>query len=215
MIIAGIDEVGRGPLAGPVVAAAVSFSEGLVSPEFKDSKQLSDKKREVLVSKIDKACIDWSLVAIGPKTIDKINIREATKLAMSKALAELEVDMAIIDGNMLIDSYIKQQAIIKGDSLRAEIGAASILAKVWRDRWMRAIDSYFPEFGFARHVGYPTKQHREAIVSCGTTPIHRLSFKGAREYQNNRYELSKELPGHCLQEVAVFTKKKDPGLFIP
>lgn len=182
MRIAGIDEVGRGPLAGPVVAAAVVFEEGYRNPEIKDSKQLSRKKREELVPRIKADAVQWAIIAVGPRRIDRINIREATRLAMSLAAKRVHADLLLIDGNMGIDSETPQRTVIKGDALHVEISAASILAKVYRDNLMQVLDQRYPGYGFAVHAGYATEAHREAIRRAGPCRIHRRSFQGVKEY---------------------------------
>jgi len=182
MRIAGIDEVGRGPLAGPVVAAAVVFEEGYSNPEIKDSKQLSKKKREQLVERIRGDALQWSVAAVGARRIDRLNIREATRLAMRLAAERVHADLLLIDGNMLIDSPLPQRAIVKGDCLRVEISAASIIAKVYRDNLMCLLDERYPGYGFAEHAGYGTEAHRAAIAALGPCRIHRRCFQGVREH---------------------------------
>ena len=139
-LIAGVDEVGRGPLAGPVVAAAAVFAAGYVNPAIKDSKQLSAKRREQLVDVIKRDAVGWAIVAVGPKRIDRLNIREATKLAMSLALKRVRADRVLVDGNMAINTALPQRTVVKGDAKHVEISAASILAKVYRDQMMAVLD---------------------------------------------------------------------------
>ncbi len=182
MRIAGIDEVGRGPLAGPVVVAAVVFEEGYENPEIKDSKKLSAKKREKLVSCIQSDALEWAIVAIGPEEIDAINIRAATRLAMSRAAARVQADLLLIDGNMSIDSDIPQRTVVGGDALHVEISAASIIAKVFRDDLMAKFGKIYPGYGFEKHAGYGTKAHLEAIRTLGPCPLHRRTYKGVSEY---------------------------------
>ncbi len=182
MSIVGVDEVGRGPLAGPVVAAAAAFSNEAIPEEVTDSKKLSLKKREYLYEKIRDSAPQWAIVSLGPRTIDEINIREAAKLAMSIAVSLCDGEQVLVDGNMPIDTDTAQETIIKGDLLRREIGAASILAKVWRDRRMVEYDKLFAGYGLASHAGYPTKAHKEAIGTLGVTELHRYSFKGVKEH---------------------------------
>ena len=184
MRIAGVDEVGRGPLAGPVVAAACVFEQGYINSEIKDSKQLSPRKREQLVEVIKANCLEWAIVAVGPRRIERLNIREASRLAMSLALERVSADLALIDGNVAIVSKIPQQTIIGGDRLRLEISAASILAKVWRDKLMQVLDLKYPGFGLGDHAGYPTASHRQAISLLGPSRIHRKTFRGVKEYVN-------------------------------
>lgn len=182
MRIAGVDEVGRGPLAGPVVAAAVVFKKGYKNSDIQDSKQLTAKRREELVEVIKRDALDWSIVAVGHRRIAIHNIRGASLLAMSLALARVKADRVLIDGNACIQTHLPQEAVIGGDALHVQISAASIIAKVWRDKLMRTLDVRFPGYSFARHAGYGTKEHRDAIARLGPCPVHRLSFRGVREY---------------------------------
>ncbi len=182
MRIAGVDEVGRGPLAGPVVAAVAVFAEGYVNPEIKDSKKLSAKKREELCKVIRRDALQWAIVAVGHKRIEAINIREASLLAMRLALERVDADCVLVDGNVPIKTDLPQQTIVHGDALRVEISAASILAKVWRDALMRTLDAKYPGYGLQGHAGYPTEAHRNAIAKLGPSPIHRRSFRGVKEF---------------------------------
>ena len=182
MLIAGIDEVGRGPLAGPVVAAAVIFKDGYENPEIKDSKKLSPKKREELARCIYQDAYQWAIAAVSPQDIDRINIREATRLAMAKAAAQVQADLLLIDGNVGIETNVHQRTVIKGDALYVQISAASIIAKVYRDDLMRRFDAKYPGYGFAQHAGYGTAAHLQAIKDLGPSPIHRSTFKGVCEY---------------------------------
>ncbi len=182
LIVAGIDEAGRGPLAGPVVAAAVVLPIGYVSSQIKDSKQLSKSKREVLYEEIVTVALSWSVIAVGPRRIEKINIREATRLAMSLAALRVAANHFLIDGNMEIHTEHSQETIIGGDALNISISAASIIAKVTRDRLMMTIDERYPGYDLKKHMGYGTAQHRRAIAEQGPTPVHRRSFQGVREY---------------------------------
>lgn len=183
MRIAGVDEAGRGPLAGPVVAAAVVFPPGYSNIQINDSKKLNAKKRTELFSEIQSVC-DWVIIAVGHRRIDKLNIRNATKLAMSLAVRRINADLVQIDGNMSIDTDLPQETIIKGDALIPVISAASILAKVWRDSLMRKIADKYKGYGFEIHAGYPTKFHRDAIRQLGPCVIHRQTFRGVKEYLN-------------------------------
>lgn len=183
-LIAGVDEVGRGPLAGPVVAAAVVFYEGYKNPEIQDSKKLSTEKRKRLVNIIKNDAYAWAIIAVGHRRIEELNIREASKVAMSLALKRVQADLVLVDGNMPIYTSLEQHTIIGGDALRVEISAASILAKVWRDDLMCVLDKKYPGFELSKHAGYPTPSHRKAIVHNGPSPIHRRSFKGVKEYIN-------------------------------
>ena len=182
MLVAGVDEVGRGPLAGPVVAAACVFEQGYKNTEIQDSKKLSKKKRENLVGAIKQDAISWSIVAVGPRRIEQINIREASRLAMSFALKRVNADRALIDGNVPIETDLPQETIVGGDRLRVEISAASILAKVWRDDLMVVLGEKYPGYGVEKHAGYPTKAHRTAICTLGPCKMHRKTFRGVKEH---------------------------------
>lgn len=176
MRIAGVDEVGRGPLAGPVVAAAVIMPDGYDFGEIRDSKKLSPEKRDALSEIIKRDAIAWCCIAVGPRRIENINIREATKFAMTKAVLAVNPDKALIDGNMRIPISCTQETIIKGDLISPLIGAASIIAKVWRDNIMEKLHHRFPQYGFASHVGYPTPAHLKALMEYGPCQIHRRTF---------------------------------------
>ena len=180
--IAGVDEVGRGPLAGPVVAAAVVFPEGFSHPEINDSKKLTARKRESLVAVIKELALDWSIVAVGHHRIDQINIREASRLAMKLAVERVQADEVLVDGNVPIDVRLPQTTIVGGDALRVEIGAASIIAKVWRDDLMVILGRKYPGYGLENHAGYPTETHRNAIIALGPSAVHRRTFRGVKEY---------------------------------
>lgn len=179
LLIAGIDEAGRGPLAGPVVCACVimPLDEDKIIEGIDDSKKLSPKKREMLYEKIIKTALAYSIVEINEKTIDLINILNATKLGMKKALESLEIlpDLVLIDA-VKIDTLVKQENIIKGDTLSYNIAAASILAKVYRDRLMCELDAKYPQYNFAKHKGYGTKDHLLLLKKFGKCPLHRDSF---------------------------------------
>ncbi len=179
LLIAGIDEAGRGPLAGPVVCACVimPLEEDKIIEGIDDSKKLSPKKREMLYEKIKKTALAYSIVEIDEKTIDLINILNATKLGMKKALESLEIlpDIVLIDA-VKIDTLVKQENIIKGDTLSYNIAAASILAKVYRDRLMCELDAKYPQYNFAKHKGYGTKEHLLLLKKFGKCPLHRDSF---------------------------------------
>lgn len=179
-IIAGVDEAGRGPLAGPVVAAALILPENYENSLINDSKKLSAKKRDLLYDELLEAAEDYAIVAVGNRRIDRFNIREATKLAMRYALERTSANEAWIDGNMTIDTDLKQKTIVKGDQKYLEIAGASILAKVYRDRLMQTLDQKYPGYLLSKHAGYPTKLHKELILELGPTAIHRLSFRGVR-----------------------------------
>lgn len=176
--IAGIDEAGRGPLAGPVVAAACILPDDYMILGLDDSKKLSASKREVLYEEILTHAISYSIVRIEPEVIDRINILEATKNAMIQCITDLEIkpDIVLVDAVDLKRIAMPCKPIIKGDALSNSIAAASILAKVFRDRIMCEYDGMFPGYGFLKHKGYGTAQHYEALRSLGVCPIHRHSF---------------------------------------
>ncbi|WP_207906972.1 ribonuclease HII [Cocleimonas flava] len=181
--VAGVDEVGRGPLAGAVVAAAVILDPKKHIEGLADSKKLSEKKRNELNIEIREKALCWSLGRAEVDEIDDINILQASLLAMKRAVEGLSIlpDHVKIDGNKGIDMDISMETIIKGDSKVASISAASIIAKVARDKEMTELDLLHPEYGFARHKGYPTKQHREALIKYGALSEHRKSFKPVKE----------------------------------
>ncbi len=176
--ICGIDEAGRGPLAGPVFAAAVILPQGLVIDGLDDSKKLTEKKREALFDLIVEKAVSYGVAFATEREIDEINILQATFLAMGRACQKLDppADYALIDGNRMPPLPIPGETIVKGDSLSQSIAAASILAKVSRDRLMLEIDRLYPEYQFARHKGYGTKLHREMLLKYGPCPVHRRSF---------------------------------------
>jgi ribonuclease HII len=182
--IAGIDEAGRGPLAGPVVAAAAILPEQFSLPHLRDSKQLSPGKRERLFDAIYDQAVSIGIGIVDPAEIDRINILQASLLSMRMAINNLRPtpDYLLVDGIFPIRSAISQLAVKHGDRRSPSIAAASIIAKVTRDRLMRLYDDEFPEFGFARNKGYATEEHRIAIRAFGCCTIHRKSFRGVREY---------------------------------
>ena len=175
--IVGIDEAGRGPLAGPVVAVALNWGDKPLIDGVNDSKKISEKKREIYFNQIIGKAKDIGIGIVEEKEIDKINILQATYLAMKKAIGNLKIkpDLLLIDGNKADIKHIKQKNIIKGDSLSYSIAAASIIAKVTRDRIMLQYDIIFPKYGFAKHKGYGTKLHLNAIYEYYSTPITRKS----------------------------------------
>ncbi|MGS0765033.1 ribonuclease HII [Syntrophomonas curvata] len=177
--IAGIDEVGRGPLAGPVVVAAVILPRKTFIAGVDDSKKLSPGKRLRLAAQIKQAAVSWAIAAINPPYLDEINILNATREAMYTAVAELRPrpDFLLIDALKLPDIDIKQQSLIKGDSLSFSIACASILAKVERDAGMEALELIYPGYGFSKHKGYATREHMQALMAKGPCSIHRRSFE--------------------------------------
>ncbi|CAM3225030.1 RNAse HII [Xenorhabdus nematophila ATCC 19061] len=177
-LIAGVDEVGRGPLVGDVVTAAVILDPAKPITGLMDSKKLTEKRREALYLEIKEKALCWSLGRAEPEEIDQLNILHATMLAMQRAVAGLVIvpDYVLIDGNRCPALAMPSQAVVKGDSLVAEISAASILAKVTRDREMAELDNQFPDYGFAKHKGYPTALHLEKLALHGATAHHRKSF---------------------------------------
>ncbi|KZE65854.1 ribonuclease HII [Fictibacillus phosphorivorans] len=181
-LIAGVDEVGRGPLAGPVVAAAVILPKGYKLIGVNDSKKLSEKKRDVLYDQIVRDAISFSVFLVQPEKIDDINIYQASKFAMTEAVSSLDVkpDQLLIDA-MEVPLAIDQLKIIKGDEKSISIAAASIVAKVTRDRYMMKLDEQYPEYGFKSNMGYGTKEHLEALRKFGPTSIHRKSFSPVGE----------------------------------
>lgn len=177
-LLCGVDEAGRGPLAGPVCAAAVILPDDAELPGLNDSKKLTDKKRRELYDIITEQALSWSVALVDEKTIDEINILQATFRAMEQAVAGLTVepDLVLVDGNREPPLPMKTQCVVGGDGKSASIAAASILAKVTRDRLMEELDGQYPQYGFAVHKGYGTKRHYEALRTYGPCPIHRQSF---------------------------------------
>lgn len=177
--IAGIDEVGRGPLFGPVVAAAVILPATCHLPGLNDSKKLSEKQRERLAAAIASIALAWAISAVDAATIDSINIRQATLLAMRRAVEQLAPppDFLLIDGRDTIAWPCQQMAIVKGDAASLSIAAASVLAKVHRDQVLIQLDREYPGYGLARHKGYPCPAHIAALKQLGPTPLHRRSFQ--------------------------------------
>ena len=177
-IVCGVDEAGRGPLAGPVVAAACILPDGFIIDGLNDSKKLSEKKREKLFDIIIANALDYSIALATVEEIEEINILNAAMLAMNRAIEGLKIkpDLALIDGNTSRGFTVNTQTVVGGDAISPSIAAASILAKVTRDRMCYDFDKEYPEYGFAKHKGYGTKVHIEAIKAYGVTPIHRPSF---------------------------------------
>ena len=188
----GIDEAGRGPLAGPVVAAAVALPKQFSHERIRDSKQLAGEEREKLYEIITANALSYGIVSLGPREIEEFNIRNATRIAMTIAAREVYTRLStrnpraqfklLIDGDMPAATNLAQETIIKGDASVFAISAASILAKVWRDRLMTSIEKRYPGYGFAAHKGYPTTLHREKIKKLGPCEIHRRTFAGVREH---------------------------------
>ena len=178
--IAGVDEVGRGPLAGPVVCAAVimPLDEDKLVVGVDDSKKLSEKKREQLAEEIKARAFCYTIIEIDEKTIDEINILEATRLGMKKAIESLEIppEVVLTDGNMTIDTHFPQRSVVHGDALSYSIGAASIIAKVYRDNMMDELAKTYPHYGFEKNKGYGTAAHIQGIKEHGLCPIHRRTF---------------------------------------
>jgi ribonuclease HII len=177
--VAGVDEVGRGPLAGPVVAAAVILDPNKPIEGLMDSKKISEKRREVLAAEIKEKAIAWAISRVDVDVIDEINILQASLRAMTIAVSELtqQPDFVMIDGNRIpADLSIKAEAVVKGDDRVVCISAASIIAKVARDNEMIEMDNIYPGYGLAKHKGYPTKVHIEALHNLGVTEIHRRTF---------------------------------------
>lgn len=182
-VVCGIDEAGRGPLSGSVYAAACVLPLGLEIPGLNDSKKLTEKKREALFEIICREAISYSIASATPEEIDRMNILEADLLAMRRALDGLSVkaELALVDGNIARGFPIPAYPVIKGDSISASIAAASILAKVTRDRMCYEDDRLYPMYGFAKHKGYGTRAHMDALRTYGPCPLHRRSFLGFLE----------------------------------
>lgn len=177
-LIAGVDEAGRGPLAGPVVAAAVILDPMRPINGLRDSKKLTEASRERLAAEIKERALDWSVAHATVEEIDELNILQATMLAMKRAISGLTVrpSLVLVDGNRVPRIDLPVNAIIQGDDKIAAISAASIIAKTTRDHWLEELDERYPEYGFAKHKGYGTKEHLEALAKYGPLPVHRKSF---------------------------------------
>lgn len=182
-LVAGTDEAGRGPLAGPVYAAAVILPMGLVIDGLDDSKKLTPKRREALFDQIRENAVAYGIASASVEEIDSLNILNAAQLAMRRAIAKLSPapDFVLVDGNVARGFPIPAQTVVKGDSLSMSVAAASILAKVERDRWCLKIDRDYPQYGFAAHKGYGTAYHMAKIRELGPCPLHRKSFLGFLE----------------------------------
>lgn len=183
-LVAGIDEAGRGPLAGPVVASAVILPPDYDPSGMNDSKQLTPQKRDALYTRIYRHAVAVGIGIVDEALIDELNILRAALLAMDRAVADLttQPDFLLIDGTFPIETELPQTSLAKGDAKSVSIAAASVIAKVTRDRIMNTYHDAFPQYGFSRHKGYPTWDHREAIRQYGCCPIHRRSFKGVKEF---------------------------------
>lgn len=191
-LIVGTDEAGRGPLVGPVVCAAVIFDKNYQNEDINDSKKLTDKKRRILFEQIKKDALAYAIVSITPEEIDRINIYEASRLGMSKAIRQLKIepDYILTDCMPLFDFKQPLEALVKGDAKALCIAAASILAKVTRDDYLLELDMKYPEYGFRNNKGYPTKSHLEAIKKYGIVPkIYRLSYRPVKELLNEQLKL--------------------------
>ncbi len=178
-LVVGLDEVGRGPLAGPVVAGAVILHPERPIEGLRDSKKLSEKRRDSLFDLIREQALAWAVAEVSVEDIDRINILQASMLAMQRAALALRPtpDLALVDGNRCPELPFEARALVGGDDLEPAISAASIIAKVSRDRLMLELDQHYPQYGFAAHKGYPTKIHLEALRRHGVSPVHRTSFK--------------------------------------
>ncbi len=188
VLVAGVDEAGRGPLAGPVVAAAVIFRDGVVIEGVRDSKQLSAVRRETVAALIRERAAAFALGTAEVAEIDALNILRASLLAMSRAVTALQISpqRVLVDGNHLPELSCEARAVVGGDRRIAVVSAASILAKVARDAIMAELDRHYPQYGFARHKGYPTQAHREALKQHGPCPVHRRSFAPVRDALRTR-----------------------------
>ena len=187
-LVAGVDEVGRGPLCGPVITAAVILDPQRPILGLNDSKKLTEKKREALYIEIQEKALAWCIGRAEVEEIDRLNILQATMLAMQRAVEGLSItpDLALIDGNRCPQLNMECEAVVQGDGLIAEISAASILAKVTRDREMVLLDAQYPGYGIAQHKGYPTPAHLKALQTLGPTPIYRRSFAPVRRLFENQ-----------------------------
>ena len=211
--VAGIDEVGRGPLCGPVVASSVILPENVDIPGLTDSKKLSPKKRIRLYDEIVEKAVSIGVGIINEDRIDEINILNATIEAMILSIEDLNIkpDFLLVDGNMKNITTIPQESIIKGDSKSLSISAASVIAKVTRDRLMKDYDMIFPNYGFSRNMGYGTKEHIQALEKAFSTPIHRKTFKPVSDYLPNFSDLT-DIKKLRLQLAATDLLKKSHSL---
>ena len=214
--VCGIDEAGRGPLAGPVVAASVVFSKGSFLESAKDSKKLSEKKRNIVFKEIYETAASVGVGIVNEETIDRENILEATYMAMRRSIYKLSInpDIVIIDGKDAKIGEYEQESIVKGDSLSFTIASASIVAKVTRDRMMMEYDKVFPNYGFASHKGYGTKYHLEAIKENGASCIHRKSFRPVYSYLPTFKDIPKDLNGNTFSVGYVAASKIKEGFSV-
>ena len=189
-LVCGVDEAGRGPLAGPVAAGACILRPGTVIEGLDDSKKLTEKKREALYDVIINSCVAWGVGLADEGEIDRINLLNAALLAMRRAIEETGVrpDFLLIDGNQKRGFDTPAETVVKGDGISQSIAAASVLAKVTRDRIMKKLDAEYPGYGFARHMGYPTKEHKLAVFTLGPSPVHRRSFLSFLERDREKLE---------------------------
>lgn len=189
MLIAGVDEAGRGPLAGPVVAAVVVLDSRRPIAGLADSKTLTAQNRETLSAVIKRQALGWAIGQVEVEDIDRLNILQASLLAMRRAVSTLKIraDLVLVDGKNVPPLRCWVQTLVKGDARVPQIAAASILAKVERDALMRALDAQFPVYGFAQHKGYPTRAHLRALQAHGPSPVHRRSFAPVREILASKY----------------------------
>ncbi len=196
-LVCGVDEAGRGPLAGPVAAGACILSPGTVIEGLDDSKKLTEKKREALYDVIINSCVAWGVGLADEGEIDRINILNAALLAMRRAIEATGVrpDLLLIDGNQKRGFDIPAETVVKGDGISQSIAAASVLAKVTRDRIMKKLDGEYPGYGFARHMGYPTKEHKLAVFTLGPSPVHRKSFLSFLERDREKLEAEAKAAG--------------------
>ena len=181
-LVCGVDEAGRGPLAGPVACAAVILPQGVKIEALTDSKKMTEKQRDKVFEEITEVAVSFSVILVDNEEIDRINILQATMQGMKRAVYDLNIspDYVLIDGNRVPNTLECAESVIKGDGISASIAAASVVAKVTRDRFMLMMDEVYPEYRFAQHKGYPTKLHYEMIDIYGVTPIHRRSFLKGR-----------------------------------
>jgi len=198
VLIAGLDEAGRGCLAGPVVAAAVILADNHALPGLTDSKKLSPAQRTALAGAIRIQAVAWSLGLAWPREIETVNILRASLRAMARAVANLKIrpDGLIVDGNHCIDSDLPQQAIVRADATIPAVSAASVLAKTFRDKLLTSLDRRYPGYEFARHKGYPTARHLEALRRIGPSPSHRATFRGVKTEDAGSFRARRQcLPG--------------------